>query len=50
MGVFIAGSAFLLGFSMVWHLWWLVPVSAIAIVGLLIARSFEEETEYTINI
>jgi len=37
-GLLIAIAAFLLGFAMVWHIWWLAIVSVIAIPGLLAVR------------
>ena len=49
LGLIIAGSAFLFGFGVVWHMWWLAVVGITAIVVLLVARSFEDEIEYTIK-
>jgi cytochrome o ubiquinol oxidase subunit 1 len=49
MGIFIAGLAFVGGFAIIWHIWWLAPVSLIGIITCLIIRSLEEETEYTIS-
>jgi cytochrome o ubiquinol oxidase subunit 1 len=46
--VIIAGFVFLLGFGIVWHMWWLALIGLIgATVGILI-RVFTEETEYII--
>ncbi len=47
-GFFIAGLSFVLGFSLVWHIWWLVVISFLAILFVVIMRSFEEDTEYII--
>lgn len=49
IGVYIGGISFLLGFSMVWHMFWLAIICAIAIVICLIARLCEKEVEHTIS-
>jgi cytochrome o ubiquinol oxidase subunit I len=43
-GVVYGVLAFVLGFSMVWHIYWLAVVCAGAIAGYLIAGSFRSET------
>lgn len=48
MGMFIALGAFLFGFGIIWHMWWLAIVGFIGIVILAVARSLEENTEYTV--
>jgi cytochrome o ubiquinol oxidase subunit 1 len=50
VGFLIAACAFLFGFGMVWHIWWLAVVGIVAIVCLVITRSFKEEVEHTITI
>jgi cytochrome o ubiquinol oxidase subunit 1 len=50
VGLFVAGCAFALGFGMVWHMWWLAVLSGIAIVFLLIIRSFDDNIEYMTKI
>jgi cytochrome o ubiquinol oxidase subunit 1 len=49
IGLLVAGCAFLFGFGMVWHLWWLVLLAAVGIVALLVFRSFQEETEHIVT-
>ena len=39
---------FLFGFAMVWHIWWLAVLCALAMLFLLIARASDDDTEYTI--
>lgn len=48
-GIYIAGFAFLLGFGFVWNIIWLTVVAAIGIIICIIARTFNEDTEYTIT-
>ena len=50
VGLIIAGCAFLFGFGLVWHIWWLAALGAVAIVACLIARSFVTEVEHKITI
>lgn len=50
LGIFIAGFAFLCGFGLIWHMWWLAIVGFIGIVVVLVLRSLNEETESTITI
>ncbi|HQT25255.1 MAG TPA: cytochrome o ubiquinol oxidase subunit I [Burkholderiales bacterium] len=47
-GFVIGGFSFTVGFGMVWHIWWLALLSALAILFTVIARSMEEEVEYVI--
>ena len=42
LGLFVAGCALLLGFGMVWHLWWFALAGMVAIGVLLIIRSLYE--------
>jgi cytochrome o ubiquinol oxidase subunit 1 len=48
LGLFIAVCAGALGFAMVWHIWWVLPVALIAIFAAVVARSFVSETEYVV--
>jgi cytochrome o ubiquinol oxidase subunit 1 len=49
IAVLIGGTSFLLGFAMVWHIYWLAVVGLLGIVCLLIIRAQDEETEHTIT-
>ncbi len=46
MGIYIAGFAFLLAFSLVWYILWLGIVGALGVIACIIIRSFDEDTEY----
>jgi len=41
-------SSFTLTFGLVWHMWWLVILSLLVVVGALVARSFVIDRERTI--
>jgi cytochrome o ubiquinol oxidase subunit 1 len=46
---FINGMlAFVFGFAMIWHIWWLVIVSALALVFTIIARASDDDIHYVI--
>lgn len=49
LGMYIAAGAFLFGFGVIWHIWWLVAVSLLAVIMIIIIRSTDEETERTIT-
>jgi len=49
LSVVIASFAFLVGFGMVWHMYWLSLVSLLGIIVTLVVRSMNEEPEYTIT-
>lgn len=49
MPLFIASLAFLFGFGMIWHMFWLAIVSAIGIIVCLIIRSTAAEHEYVLS-
>ena len=36
------------GFALIWRIWWLVGLSLLGIVALVIIRSFEKDSDYTI--
>lgn len=48
LGPVMGGLAFLLGFGLVWYLWWLAIVSFLGLILCLIVRSWDEGTEQTI--
>lgn len=48
MGIVIAGLSTLIGFSLVWHIWWLAGLSLIGLISSIIIRLSVDETEYTI--
>ncbi|MES1923734.1 cbb3-type cytochrome c oxidase subunit I [Salinisphaera sp. T31B1] len=48
IAIVIAGLAFFFGFAFVWHIWWLAGLCLAGIVGSVIARSFNTDTEFVI--
>ena len=49
VGIYISGFVFLMGFALVWQIWWLLVVGLVGAVTCVIIRSFDEETEYVIT-
>ncbi|MCU4161245.1 cbb3-type cytochrome c oxidase subunit I [Acidiphilium sp. AL] len=45
----IGALAFGFGFGMVWRIWWMAGLSLIAVIGVVILRSFATETEHVIS-
>lgn len=48
MGIVIAGLAFVGGFAVIWHIWWLAVIGLLGIIACLVIRSLDDETEYVI--
>jgi cytochrome o ubiquinol oxidase subunit 1 len=48
IGLFIASFAFIFGFAVVWHIWWLLPVGLLGIITCILLRISTDETEYCI--
>jgi cytochrome o ubiquinol oxidase subunit 1 len=46
VGPILGGVSFLLGFAVVWHIWWLAVLCALVALGAIIIRSWDDETEY----
>jgi cytochrome o ubiquinol oxidase subunit 1 len=48
VGIYISGFVFLMGFAMVWHIWWLLIFGLIGAITCIVLRAFDEDTEYII--
>ena len=48
-GLLIGVSAGLLGFAVIWHIWWLFAVCLVAIVVCVIRRTMRDDHEYMIT-
>lgn len=47
-GIAIAGCAFVIGFALIWHIWWLAGIALVGVVTSIIMRISNEDTEYVI--
>jgi cytochrome o ubiquinol oxidase subunit 1 len=50
IGFIVGLCSFGFGFAMIWHMWWLAVLAIIAVALLIIARSFDEDTEYQVSV
>lgn len=49
MGIYIAGSGLVIGFAMVWHIWWLGAIGLLAAIVFTIIRTSDDDIEYEIS-
>jgi cytochrome o ubiquinol oxidase subunit 1 len=49
VGFIMGGLSFLFGFAMIWHIWWVAIVLAVLLLGVVVVRTWEDETEYRIS-
>ena len=47
-GIVLAGISLVLGFALVWHIWWLVVVSFVALLAAAIVHTFNYQRDYHI--
>ncbi|WP_176085699.1 cytochrome o ubiquinol oxidase subunit I [Martelella sp. HB161492] len=47
-GIIPAGICLILGFALVWHIWWLVIVAFLGAIGSIIAHTFNFDRDYYI--
>lgn len=47
-GLIIASFAFICGFALVWHIWWLAAIGLLGAVISVIVRTFNDDSEYVI--
>jgi cytochrome o ubiquinol oxidase subunit 1 len=49
IGVIIGGLAFVLGFAMIWYIWWLAIASGLGILIAVAVRTFDDHTEFVMT-
>jgi cytochrome o ubiquinol oxidase subunit 1 len=50
IGLLVGLLGFPFGFGIIWHIWWVVIASALAMVALIIYRSFDRNTDYYVTV
>ncbi|NKJ01631.1 cytochrome o ubiquinol oxidase subunit I [Novosphingobium sp. SG707] len=45
-GFIISAFAFVLGFAVIWNIWWLAALGLFGMIGTFIARSYDRDTDY----
>lgn len=48
MGIFIAGFSFVIGFALIWHIWWLAAVGLLGVLTCIIIRTTSDNEETVI--
>jgi cytochrome o ubiquinol oxidase subunit 1 len=48
MGIYISIFAFLMGFGIVWHIYWLIALGLIGAIACVVVLSFDDELEYVL--
>lgn len=48
MGIYISCFAFLAGFAIVWHIYWLIALGLVGAIACVIVLSFDDEMEYVL--
>jgi cytochrome o ubiquinol oxidase subunit 1 len=49
LGLVIAAFAFMFGFAIIWHIWWLAVLGFIGVITTIVIRSTDVDPEYTIT-
>ncbi len=49
LGIYIGAFSFLVGFGMIWHMYWLAGIGLVGVVVTIIVRTSDEDTEYEIS-
>ena len=48
-GLIIAFAAFIVCFAIIWHIWWLAIIGFVSLIGAMLLRFSDEETEYLVT-
>lgn len=49
IGLIIGGFAFLIGFGLIWHMWWMALVGTLGVIVCVIIRCSNDNVDYTIS-
>jgi cytochrome o ubiquinol oxidase subunit 1 len=49
-GFYIGSLSFFFGFGMVWNIWWMVAVTGVWMLVCLIARLYDQDTDYHVSV
>lgn len=48
-GLYIAACSFIVGFAVVWHIWWVVPLGLLGLIICVVIRTADDHTETIIS-
>ncbi|MFC4525679.1 cytochrome o ubiquinol oxidase subunit I [Dyella halodurans] len=46
VGVYMGAFGTVLGFALVWHIWWLAAIGLLGMIGSFIARAYDQDVDY----
>ncbi len=49
VGFVLAGFIFIIGFAMIWHIWWLAIAGGVGTIATVIFRAFDYHTDYYLD-
>jgi cytochrome o ubiquinol oxidase subunit 1 len=49
LGIVLGLTVGVIGFALIWHIWWLALAALIATVGVIIYRGMQDDVEYTVT-
>ncbi len=49
IAMYIAASAGVAGFAIIWHMYWLVPLAVLSLIFCIVYRTSQDDTEYTVT-
>lgn len=49
IGIIIAAFAFMVGFGLIWHMWWLALAGLLGVIISVIVRTSNDDTEYVVS-
>ena len=47
-GIILSGISAVLGFALIWHIWWLAGLALVGLIGTAIGHSFNDDRDYHI--
>ncbi|KAG1304071.1 hypothetical protein G6F46_015318 [Rhizopus delemar] len=45
-GVVLAAISVVMGFALIWHIWWLAIAGFVGMIGSFIARAYDRDVDY----
>ncbi len=49
-GIVISGFAFIMGFAMIWHIWWMAILGTLGMIASWIAYAFDKNKDYYVEV
>lgn len=46
LGIYASIAAFMIGFALIWHIWWMAIAATIGLIAIVIIRTLDDDSEY----